>query len=124
MKIRQSTIFIFAISFIVVLAGAEYAYQKTDSPTLPKYGLNVNLSTTANHTEIGKVSIDSYRYNISSVWFNSTLKAYSNYTITFSFPVAYGGVQNETAHVYLKSNVTALFSSNVTGIPEGAIYIK
>ena len=107
---------------VLVFAGA-VAYHAENSPKLQSYSLDVHLLNNTTATDIGNISVGSYHYDIHYNWFNSTLSGYSNYTITFSFPVAYNGVSNETAHVYLDRNLTLTFDSNTTGSQSGAIYI-
>ena len=100
-----------AVAALVIMVGV-FAWHEYNSPTLPRYNLNIGL----NNTEIQNVTINNYAYhNIHSDWFNVTMTAYGNYTILFPYYVAYNGDINNTAEVYLAHNTTVLFNiPNIT----------
>ena len=104
----MNKVLVVAVAAMMILVGT-FAWHEYNSPTLPRYNLNIGL----NNTEIQNVTINNYAYhNIHSDWFNVTMTGYGNYTILFPYYVAYDGRINNTAQVYLAHNTTILF-----GIP-------
>ena len=107
----MNKVLIVAVAAMMILVGT-FAWHEYNSPTLPRYNLNIGL----NNTEIQNVTINNYAYHdIHSDWFNVTMAGYGNYTILFPYYVAYDGHINNTAQVYLAHNTTVLFNTpNIT----------
>lgn len=100
-----------------------YAYHLYGAPEPAKYKLGIGMLPEGK--EIGPFQIgNSYNYNVTGSYFNVTLAGFQNYTLTFSYNVTYGGIYNTTAHVYLQSNLSLTFKTNITGAAPGPIYIK
>ena len=96
---------------ILLMAGAVVYHNDSylnNAPQFPAYPLNIHVKNT---TSIENVTISSiygsYSYNVSSAYFNVSLKGFTNYSISFSNYFINTPQVNQTLHVYM-SNIEYL----------------